>query len=125
MLDRCRAASLMRCQARTLIKLGNRAHLRVSQPRTRNLIGVPARCTHTYFHACLRQHASAAAAVITSATAMPAHRQEQPAAALPLDGFMQRIAECNCSPAAVAELVPFHIDVAGESSKPLGRLKPR
>jgi 8-oxo-dGTP pyrophosphatase MutT (NUDIX family) len=41
-----------------------------------------------------------------------------------LDGFLQRVAECNCSAAEIAQLVPFVIDTDMGEARTLGRLTP-
>lgn len=114
----------MRCQASTLFDLGSQAHLQIRQPRVNDLMSIAKGFSRTNLHACVRHHIITAAAATTSESAMPTNQQDWSAAALPLDGLLQRIAECNCDPAAIAELVPFCIDNGGKSTKPLGHLKP-
>ena len=63
-----------------------------------------------------------AAASAAAATAQRDHHVS--AATRPLDGFLQRVAECNCSAAEIAQLVPFVIDSDTGEARTLGRLTP-
>jgi hypothetical protein len=74
---------------------------------------------------CSRSLAMASRGAVPSAAAATAQRDHHVSAAtMPLDGFLQRIAECNCSAAEIAQLVPFVIDSDTGDARTLGRLTP-
>lgn len=64
------------------------------------------------------------AAPVSTAAATAQRNHHVSAAAMPLDGFLQRVAECNCSAAEIAQLVPFVIDTDTGEARILGRLTP-
>jgi hypothetical protein len=118
---RCRRA--MRCWAPAILQLRLHNTLLARSASTNYGLADIRRCRSTVGH---RRQALAMTAHAASASpaAAPAQRSDHVSAAImPLDGFLQRVADCNCSAADIAQLVPFVIDT-GSGARTLGRLTP-
>ena len=114
----------MQCRAPAVLQLGFRIGP-LAQSTTKSSCPAEVRRCLSSSRSSSRKLTMASRGAAASAAAATAQRDHHVSAArMPLDGFLQRVAECNCSAAEISRLVPFVIDSDTGEARTLGRLTP-